>query len=151
MNVIRRGNKGEINFKSGSQVQIIEIGGTVGDIESLPFLEAIRQIRVDIGRERVMYIHLTLLPYLQLGAVFPDVRGTSADLPMDTHDADLVLGEMGPALGACTIEHVAACAVMAGFSQGGAITLQCGLRHPQRLAGLICWSTYLPRQDTRNE
>ncbi|MFH1999901.1 MAG: CTP synthase, partial [Planctomycetota bacterium] len=42
-----------------------EIGGTVGDIESLPFLEAIRQFRIDKGRENVMYIHLTLLPYLR--------------------------------------------------------------------------------------
>jgi len=45
-------------------VVITEIGGTVGDIESLPFLEAIRQIRYDVGRENVMYIHVTLLPYL---------------------------------------------------------------------------------------
>ncbi|MFA9423415.1 MAG: CTP synthase, partial [Sedimentibacter sp.] len=45
-------------------IVITEIGGTVGDIESLPFLEAIRQIRYDVGRENVMYIHVTLLPYL---------------------------------------------------------------------------------------
>lgn len=45
-------------------VVITEIGGTVGDIEGLPFLEAIRQIKKDIGRENVMYIHVTLLPYL---------------------------------------------------------------------------------------
>ncbi len=51
--------------QSGAEVQIVEIGGTVGDIEGLPFLEAIRQMRVDVGRERVMYIHLTLLPYLE--------------------------------------------------------------------------------------
>ncbi len=43
---------------------LCEIGGTVGDIEGLPFLEAIRQIRNDLGRERTMYIHLTLLPYI---------------------------------------------------------------------------------------
>ena len=45
-------------------VIISEIGGTVGDIESLPFLEAIRQIKHDVGRENVMYIHVTLIPYL---------------------------------------------------------------------------------------
>jgi len=45
-------------------VVITEIGGTVGDIESLPFLEAIRQIKYDAGRENVMYIHVTLVPYL---------------------------------------------------------------------------------------
>jgi len=45
-------------------VVITEIGGTVGDIESLPFLEAIRQIKNDVGKENVMYIHVTLVPYL---------------------------------------------------------------------------------------
>lgn len=52
-------------IKDGVDVAIIEIGGTVGDIESLPFLEAIRQIPYDIGRENVLYIHLTLLPYIK--------------------------------------------------------------------------------------
>ena len=45
-------------------VVITEIGGTVGDIESLPFLEAIRQFPVDVGRRNCMYIHLTLVPYI---------------------------------------------------------------------------------------
>lgn len=45
-------------------IQITEIGGTVGDIESLPFLEAIRQLKKDLGRENVFYIHVTLVPYL---------------------------------------------------------------------------------------
>ncbi|HBO84477.1 MAG: CTP synthase [Deltaproteobacteria bacterium GWC2_42_11] len=45
-------------------IVIVEIGGTVGDIESLPFLEAIRQMRYDMGRENVLYIHLTLVPYI---------------------------------------------------------------------------------------
>ena len=56
-------------FRAGreahSDVVITEIGGTVGDIESLPFLEAIRQIKSDIGRDNVMYIHVTLIPYLK--------------------------------------------------------------------------------------
>jgi CTP synthase len=43
---------------------IVEIGGTVGDIESLPFLEAIRQFRYDVGKENVLYVHLTLVPYI---------------------------------------------------------------------------------------
>jgi CTP synthase len=51
--------------ESQSDIVITEIGGTVGDIESLPFLEAIRQMRYDIGRENVMYIHVTLIPYLK--------------------------------------------------------------------------------------
>jgi CTP synthase len=45
-------------------VAIIEIGGTIGDIESLPFLEAIRQFRTDAGKQNVLYIHLTLVPYI---------------------------------------------------------------------------------------
>lgn len=56
-------------YKAGnatdSDVVITEIGGTVGDIESLPFLEAIRQIKSEIGREHVMYIHCTLVPYIK--------------------------------------------------------------------------------------
>ncbi len=48
----------------GVDVVIGEVGGTVGDIESLPFLEAIRQIRLDEGRENVLYIHLTLVPFI---------------------------------------------------------------------------------------
>jgi CTP synthase len=45
-------------------VLLVEIGGTVGDIESMPFLEAIRQFRLDVGRENTLYIHLTLVPYI---------------------------------------------------------------------------------------
>jgi CTP synthase len=56
-------------FRAGREAQsdvvITEIGGTVGDIESLPFLEAIRQIKSDIGRDNVMYIHVTLIPYIK--------------------------------------------------------------------------------------
>src|SRR5689334_19519651 len=48
----------------GVDVLLIEIGGTVGDIESLPFLEAIRQFRQDVGRENTLYVHLTLIPYI---------------------------------------------------------------------------------------
>jgi len=49
---------------SGAEVVIVEIGGTIGDIESLPFLEAIRQMRVDVGRDNTLYVHVTLLPYI---------------------------------------------------------------------------------------
>ncbi|MFB5662774.1 CTP synthase [Alteribacillus sp. HJP-4] len=51
--------------ETGADVVITEIGGTVGDIESLPFLEAIRQIKSDVGVENVMYVHCTLIPYLK--------------------------------------------------------------------------------------
>ncbi len=49
----------------GADVCIAEIGGTVGDIESLPFLEAIRQMGINLGRDRAMYMHLTLVPYIK--------------------------------------------------------------------------------------
>ena len=48
-----------------AEVIITEVGGTVGDIESLPFLEALRQMKADVGSEHVFYIHTTLLPYLK--------------------------------------------------------------------------------------
>lgn len=50
---------------SGADIVIVEIGGTVGDIESLPFLEAARQFRLDMGYDCVLYIHLTLVPYIK--------------------------------------------------------------------------------------
>ena len=50
---------------AGHEVAIVEIGGTVGDIESLPFLEAIRQLAVNIGRQNTLFMHLTLVPYLK--------------------------------------------------------------------------------------
>jgi len=51
--------------KSGADIVIVEVGGTVGDIESLPFLEALRQMRKDVGRDNTFYIHVTLLPHLK--------------------------------------------------------------------------------------
>jgi CTP synthase len=48
-----------------ADVAIVEVGGTVGDIESLPFLEAIRQMRSAAGRENACYMHLTLVPYIR--------------------------------------------------------------------------------------
>lgn len=59
--VYRVGNTGDT-----SDIVITEIGGTVGDIESLPFLEAIRQVATDVGKENVLYIHVTLVPYLSM-------------------------------------------------------------------------------------
>ena len=52
----------------GADVVIVEVGGTVGDIEGLPFLEAIRQFKKDVGRENVLYVHLTLVPFMQAAA-----------------------------------------------------------------------------------
>ncbi len=49
---------------TGAEIVLVEVGGTVGDIESLPFLEALRQLRTDLGRENTVYIHVTWLPYI---------------------------------------------------------------------------------------
>ena len=92
---------GLVAKESGAEVIIVEVGGTVGDIEGLPFLEAIRQMRKDLGRENVLYIHLTLLPYiaatgelktkptqhsvkeLRSIGIQPDVIVCRSDRPMD--------------------------------------------------------------------
>ncbi|MFW5879915.1 MAG: CTP synthase, partial [bacterium] len=59
---IKRLNKSR---KTALDVIIVEIGGTIGDIEGLPFLEAIRQFRNDIGKENVLYVHVSFFPYLR--------------------------------------------------------------------------------------
>lgn len=53
-----------VDAADDADIAIVEVGGTVGDIESLPFVEAIRQMKFDVGRENVLYIHLTLVPYI---------------------------------------------------------------------------------------
>jgi CTP synthase len=55
----------EVGSTDGVDVAIVEIGGTVGDIESLPFLEAIRQLRLDLKRENTLFIHVTLVPFIK--------------------------------------------------------------------------------------
>jgi CTP synthase len=56
--------RGILRIAKDVDVVIVEVGGTVGDIESLPFLEAIRQLKADMGRENTLYVHLTLVPYI---------------------------------------------------------------------------------------
>ncbi len=55
---------GLVSKATSAEIVIVEVGGTVGDIESLPFLESIRQLRSDLGRENTMYVHVTLLPHI---------------------------------------------------------------------------------------
>lgn len=55
---------GMVAKSTGAEIVLVEVGGTVGDIESLPFLEAIRQLRSDLGRENTVYVHVTWLPYI---------------------------------------------------------------------------------------
>ncbi|MCV4860383.1 CTP synthetase, partial [Escherichia coli] len=53
-----------VSDSDSPDVQIVEIGGTVGDIESLPFLEAIRQMGNEVGRENAIFVHVTLVPFI---------------------------------------------------------------------------------------
>ncbi len=89
-------------------VVITEIGGTVGDIEGLPFLEAIRQFALDVGRENCVYIHLTLVPYLKAAAelktkptqhsvgalrqigIQPDILVCRTEVPISADDKDKI-------------------------------------------------------------
>ena len=62
----------------GVDVVIVEIGGTVGDIESLPFLEAIRQMRLELGAENTLFVHVTLVPFIPAaGELKPSRRSTA--------------------------------------------------------------------------
>jgi CTP synthase len=90
-----------VGKETGAEIVLVEVGGTVGDIEGLPFLEAIRQMRLDQGRDNTTYIHLTWLPYigatgelktkptqhsvreLRSIGIIPDVIVTRADHPVD--------------------------------------------------------------------
>ena len=63
-NHIKRGIQ-EVARESGAEIVLVEIGGTVGDIESQPFLEALRQMRRDLGKRNVYYIHVTWLPFIK--------------------------------------------------------------------------------------
>lgn len=94
--------------KLDAQVAITEIGGTVGDIEGQPFIEAIRQMRNDIGRKKVLYVHVTLLPYLSASGelktkptqhsvrelrgmgIQPDIVALRSDYPIDDEIRDKI-------------------------------------------------------------
>src|SRR3989304_3555961 len=56
---------GLVSKETGAEIVILEVGGTVGDIESQPFLEALRQLRHEVGRDKVFFIHVTWLPYIK--------------------------------------------------------------------------------------
>jgi len=98
----------QVARESGAEVVIVEVGGTVGDIEGLPFLEALRQMRKDAGRDNTLYVHVTLLPYigatgelktkptqhsvreLRSIGIQPDVIVCRADHPMDNNLRDKI-------------------------------------------------------------
>jgi CTP synthase len=72
---------------------ITEIGGTVGDIESLPFLEAIRQFRNDVGRKNVLYVHVSYVPYIEAAGRAEEQAypALGTDLEADRHLADIII------------------------------------------------------------
>ena len=76
-----------------ADVAIVEVGGTVGDIESLPFIEAIRQMKFDLGRENVLYIHLTLVPYISAAGELKTkpTQHSVAQLRHEGIEADILL------------------------------------------------------------
>jgi CTP synthase len=92
----------------GVDVAIVEVGGTIGDIESLPFLEAIRQFRIDVGKENALFVHVTLVPYIKAAGELktkptqhsvkelrsiglqPDILICRADHPMDQDVRDKI-------------------------------------------------------------
>jgi CTP synthase len=98
----------QVARESGAEVVIVEVGGTVGDIEGLPFLEALRQMRKDAGRENTLYVHVTLLPHIGATGelktkptqhsvrelrgigIQPDVIVCRADYPMDGNLRDKI-------------------------------------------------------------
>ena len=93
-----------------ADIAIVEVGGTVGDIESLPFLEAIRQFRTDRGYENVLYIHLTLVPYIRTAGELktkPTQHSVKALRELGLH-ADIIVGRSDNPIGAGTKRKVSA-------------------------------------------
>src|SRR3954471_10450028 len=128
-----------------AQVAIVEIGGTVGDIESLPFLEAVRQMGMEIGRSNVCYIHLTLVPYIasageiktkptqhsvkelrEIG-IQPDVLLCRADRPLPDDERKKI----------ALFTNVAVEAVISGVDVDSIYMIPAGL-HAQNLDDIIC-------------
>ena len=98
----------EISSKTQAEVILVEVGGTVGDIESQPFLEALRQLRNEEGQDNVMFVHVTYVPYLRAAGEFktkptqhstkelrstginPDMIICRSELPIDSHLKDKI-------------------------------------------------------------
>jgi CTP synthase len=98
----------EISSKTQAEVVLVEVGGTVGDIESQPFLEALRQLRNEEGQDNVMFVHVTYVPYLRAAGEFktkptqhstkelrstginPDMIICRSELPIDIHLKDKI-------------------------------------------------------------
>jgi CTP synthase len=128
-----------------AEVALVEVGGTVGDIESLPFLEAIRQMGIELGRDNVCYIHLTLVPYIasageiktkptqhsvkelrEIG-IQPDVLLCRADRPLPDDERRKI----------ALFTNVAAEAVISAVDVDSIYKIP-GMLHAQRLDEIVC-------------
>jgi CTP synthase len=146
-----------------ADVVIVEVGGTVGDIESLPFLEAIRQMRKDIGRQNVLYVHVTLLPALAATGelktkptqhsvkelrgigIQPDIIVLRSDHPVSDEIRDKIslftdvpAEAVIPAVTASTIYEVPLLFEAAGL--GDLVVRELGLAETARPAELAAWT-----------
>jgi CTP synthase len=151
-----------------SDVVIVEVGGTVGDIESLPFLEAIRQMRKDVGRGNVMYVHVTLLPSLAATGelktkptqhsvkelrsigIQPDVIVARSDLPVDEDLRDKIAlfcdvsrDAVIPCATVDTIYEVPL--LFESFGLGDLVVRELGLTESAAPADLTAWTALVER------
>src|SRR5512140_1506307 len=157
-----------VSRDGGADVVVVEVGGTVGDIESLPFLEAIRQIRKDVGRRNVVYVHVTLLPALQATGelktkptqhsvkelrgigIQPDVIILRSDHPVsqEIRDkialfTDVAVDAVIPAVTASTIYEVPLQFESFGF--GRLVVRELGLGDPDVVPDLSGWRALVER------
>jgi CTP synthase len=159
---------GRVARDGSADVVIVEVGGTVGDIESLPFLEAIRQMRKDVGRGNVLYVHVTLLPALAATGelktkptqhsvkelrgigIQPDVIIARSDSPVDDElrekialFCDVDLDAVIPAATAETIYEVPL--QFEAWGLGQLVVDQLGLAERARPADLTAWRALVER------
>jgi CTP synthase len=151
-----------------SDVVIVEVGGTVGDIESLPFLEAIRQMRKDVGRDNVLYVHVTLLPSLAATGelktkptqhsvkelrsigIQPDIIVARSDLPVDEDLRDKIAlfcdvsrDAVIPCATVDTIYEVPL--LFESFGLGDLVVRELGLTESAAPADLTAWTALVER------
>jgi len=151
-----------------SDVVIVEVGGTVGDIESLPFLEAIRQMRKDVGRGNVLYVHVTLLPALAATGelktkptqhsvkelrgigIQPDIIIVRSDHPVDDDLRDKIAlftdvsrDAVIPAITADTIYEVPL--LFEGYGLGDLVVGSLGLGERANVPDLTAWTALVDR------
>jgi CTP synthase len=159
---------GRVARDGRADVVIVEVGGTVGDIESLPFLEALRQMRKDVGRTNVLYVHVTLLPALAATGelktkptqhsvkelrgigISPDIIIARSDLPVDDDlrekialFCDVAMDAVIPATTADTIYEVPL--LFEEWGLGDLVVRELGLEDQAKPADLRAWRALVER------